>query len=122
MSAAELDHSEFNHLDRGRFDTIMALFEDLPGGGRACMLEPFLGMLDLQVPRLEQAVEIGDPVPLREAAHSLKGSSRELGFVRLGDCSEALESAGREERIPDRETCEAFDQELEWVRSFIRLQ
>lgn len=122
METPELEKSELFRLDRVRFDAIMALFDDLPGGGRTCMLEPFLGMLDLQVPRLERALAEGDHGQLREVAHTLKGSSRELGFVGLGDCSEALELAGREERTPDAGACEAFAQEVAWVRGFIGLR
>ncbi len=44
---------------------------------------------------LRAALSDGDASRLRETAHSLKGSSLNLGALRLGDCCLALESAAR---------------------------
>lgn len=107
------------HVDSERYAAIMALFEDLPGGGRACILEPYKGMLDLQVSRLKAAVASGDANLLQDSAHSLKGGSRDLGFVRFGELAELLERIGRERRSPTPETWRAFLDEQLWVSDFL---
>lgn len=104
-----------------RFDAVMALFEDLPGEGRACLLAPYLGMLQLQLPRLEAAYEARQVQELGDAAHSIKGGSRDLGFARLGLLSEVVEVAGRSGRMPEPETWNAFHREVAWIRGFIGL-
>ncbi len=107
------------HVDCERYASIMALFEDLPGGGQACILSPYKGMLDLQVPRLEAAVGSGDSDLLQESAHSVKGGSRDLGFVRIADLAELLEWSGRERQCPAPEIWRAFLNEQIWIRNFL---
>jgi HPt (histidine-containing phosphotransfer) domain-containing protein len=49
--------------------------------------------------RLREAVAQGDAVALREAAHSLKSSSANLGAAPLATLCKELEQRGREQRI-----------------------
>ena len=46
--------------------------------------------------QLRQALAEGDATAVSETAHSLKGSYRSLGTVRLAEISEKLERRGRE--------------------------
>ena len=49
--------------------------------------------------QLRQALAEGDATTVSETAHSLKGSYRSLGTVRLAQISETLERRGREGQL-----------------------
>lgn len=107
------------HVDAARFSAIEELFEELEGGVRGCMLEPFLRMLELHVPRIENARHSGDLETLWQSAHALKGGSRDLGFSRLGDLAEALERPARGGMPPpDGAFGDLFD-EVDWARVYV---
>jgi signal transduction histidine kinase/HPt (histidine-containing phosphotransfer) domain-containing protein/ActR/RegA family two-component response regulator len=66
--------------------------------GRAVVgeiVDSFLGEMPRRLARLREALAAGDGEALAFAAHSLKGSSAQLGALRLASLSHALELQGR---------------------------
>jgi len=59
------------------------------------LIEEFLNGSAAILDRLEAAVAAGDANAVRLEAHSLKGSSRDLGALALGDACDRLETLGR---------------------------
>ncbi len=68
------------------------------------LLEPYLEQLEGQLTGLRAPGALEDMEHIRELAHSIKGSSRNLSMLELGDEAEVLEHAGRDK---DRETAQA---------------
>ncbi len=60
------------------------------------IVDSFLGEVPRRLSRLREALATGDGEALAFTAHSLKGSSAQLGALRLASLSHALELAGRE--------------------------
>ena len=56
----------------------------------------FLEQSEALVLQIREAVETGDAVGVREAAHSLKSSSANVGAMRVSALSFDLEQAGRD--------------------------
>ena len=47
------------------------------------------------VRKIEEAMRVNDPVPMVDAAHSLKGESLQFGALRLSDTAERIEMTAR---------------------------
>lgn len=66
-------------------------------GGSPEIAEELVGILEGEVGRLWARIEAagarGDLAEVADAAHSIKGSARTLGFVRLAAAAEVLERA-----------------------------
>jgi CheY-like chemotaxis protein/HPt (histidine-containing phosphotransfer) domain-containing protein len=60
------------------------------------IVDSFLGEVPRRLSRLREALAAGDGEALAFTAHSLKGSSAQLGALRLASLSHALELEGRE--------------------------
>ncbi len=86
-------------LDRAALDAIRALDE----GGAAGLLQQVVQLYLESVPRLiaelRRAGAAGDASAVRNAAHSLKSSSANLGAVRLAEMCKAVEQAARAGRL-----------------------
>ncbi|MDP2877885.1 MAG: Hpt domain-containing protein [Holophaga sp.] len=106
-------------VDRVRFAEIMHLFEELPGGPHACILVPFLGMLEFQLGHLQAAKAAADTKTIREAAHAIKGGCWDLGFQALGQYSQHLEQLARAAQLPSEADWSNFFAEVAWVRVFV---
>ena len=59
------------------------------------ILEAFLGKLASRIAAIHEAVAKNDPELLGRAAHTLKGTGRQLGVMLLADLMEQLETLGR---------------------------
>ncbi len=69
---------------------------------------------------LEEQVESGDAEALRETAHSMKGSSGNLGALELMEACRALETCGKEGRVEEAAALlDAVKREYEPVRSYV---
>ncbi|MEA2601892.1 MAG: hypothetical protein QOF89_2884 [Acidobacteriota bacterium] len=82
-------------LDPAYLDRLRQLEE---ATGRAVVgeiVDRFLGEIPSRLVRLREALAAGDGEALAFAAHSLKGSSAQLGALRLASLSHALELQGR---------------------------
>jgi len=73
-------------------DVIADLIGALGAAGYATLLDKFAAALPAALGALRSAVAGGRPTDLAQAAHSLKGASRNLGFAALGDRLERLET------------------------------
>ena len=88
------------------------------------LLEPYLEQVEGQLESLNTPGAMDDLENVRGLAHSIKGSSRNLSMLELGDEAEVLEHAGRD---GDRETAEkalprvaeAFERVKKAVRSLL---
>jgi signal transduction histidine kinase/DNA-binding response OmpR family regulator len=84
-------------VDWERFHEMEELFQDTPGAFLESVLRPFFEQAEELLATLAIAEAQGDAVVRRNAAHTLKGSSRNLGFVALGDLSGDMERRPLEE-------------------------
>lgn len=60
------------------------------------LIEMYLDDAQSHVDRLAAAVEAGDIAGIKQGAHTLKGSSANIGAVRMQDASLELEKCGRD--------------------------
>lgn len=98
------------HLDRDVLSTLQEVMED----GYPVLLETFLA--DSQE-RLRQLHEADDAIQLIATAHSLKGSSGNMGAIRLAELCHQLEQRAKELSLGGIETLVAeIDGELAMVR------
>ena len=63
------------------------------------IVELFIDTADADLQRLRQALSQGDILVINEAAHSLKGSSGNLGFTDIYTLSKEIEAATRENAL-----------------------
>jgi len=86
-------------LDRAALDAIRALDQ----GGAAGLLQQVVQLYLESVPQLiaelRRAGAAGDASAVRNAAHSLKSSSANLGAARLAEMCKAIEQAARAGRL-----------------------
>ncbi len=61
------------------------------------IVELFIDTATADIDRLKAALSQGDILAINEAAHSLKGSSGNLGFMEIYHHSQEIEEATREE-------------------------
>lgn len=59
------------------------------------LIDSYLSSSEPLISQIRNAVSQGDPDELRRAAHTLKGSSRSMGVVMVGEISFELETLGR---------------------------
>jgi len=82
------------------FTTISQLRDTLTSEMRLKLLDSFEDSLPKSLDDIEAAVERGDQVELRRAAHLLKGSSATLGAAQLRAACQELEHRGRDQDLP----------------------
>ena len=63
------------------------------------IVEIFLESAESDVKRLEDAIIAQNSSALSEAAHSLKGSAGNLGFMEISDLSASIEDKARQNKI-----------------------
>jgi histidine phosphotransfer protein HptB len=95
------------HLDRERLDLMRELGE--PGEPDPVMelVEVFEAQTQQLVAKLEAGQAEGDHDAIRKVAHSLKGSSGNLGAMRLAELSRLLEN-----HATDRSNCNDLVNEI----------
>jgi HPt (histidine-containing phosphotransfer) domain-containing protein len=81
------------------------------------LAELFLRDAPARVEAIKLALAAGLSTPLREAAHTLKGSANNLGARRLADICGRIETASRQDRPDDANAAAALlDEEFARVR------
>jgi CheY-like chemotaxis protein/HPt (histidine-containing phosphotransfer) domain-containing protein len=78
-------------VDVQRFEEMKELLEGCPGGFYEGILQPYLSITEGQLRELEQSLEQRDTRTIQTIAHTLKGSSLNLGFVGLGSHAKEVE-------------------------------
>ena len=81
-------------LDDARLSILRDL-DDGDGALLASIVEEFLSEAQRQLALLGEAVAEGDPQTVERAAHSIKGSSANIGATRLAELTGYLEALGR---------------------------
>ena len=83
------------HVDAATLSMLQDVLED----GFANLLETFLQDSSAKLQGLREALAAEDADGLRRNAHSLKGSSSNLGALQLADLSREVEQLAREGQI-----------------------
>lgn len=83
--------------------SVRNLHRDL-GGSIGLILDAYAGELETQIAIIEEAIKNHDRGRLRSAAHRLKGSSRNIGALTLGDLCDSIEKrADKIESIQEKD-------------------
>jgi HPt (histidine-containing phosphotransfer) domain-containing protein len=82
-------------VNRDILDNLRALGEPGEPDPLIEFIDMFFADTPLVLQRLHQAVDAHNPTAVREAAHSLKGSSSNLGAEKLSHLCRDLESQGK---------------------------
>jgi HPt (histidine-containing phosphotransfer) domain-containing protein len=86
-------------IDEAHLRELEALFEGTPGGFYTEMLQPYVDVTRRRVQDVEQALAREDASAAGRVAHTIKGSSLNLGFAAVGRAAAALEAeAARADR------------------------
>jgi HPt (histidine-containing phosphotransfer) domain-containing protein len=87
------------------------------------LIDAFFEITPTLVEELREAIDHGDAGRVREVAHELKSSSRNLGAVAFSDLCGRLEAHAREGSTKDADqTLAAMDQELRRVERVLVLE
>ena len=89
-------------LDRAALDAIRALDESGAAGLLRQVLHLYFESSPRLIAELRRARAAGDTVAVRNAAHSLKSSSANLGATALADMCKTVEHAARTGGLPGR--------------------
>jgi len=68
------------------------------------LVDDFIASSSNQLANLRVALAAENPGGIQRAAHALKGASRTLGAVRMGETAQQLEALGEEKRLDGAET------------------
>jgi HPt (histidine-containing phosphotransfer) domain-containing protein len=98
-------------LDSETIEELSSIDPDGRDGFLSDLLQTFLGDSRAHREAMQVALAVDDHKAVRERAHTLKGASRSIGALALGDACEALEHAARAERSQD--ALAAVEEELE---------
>ena len=79
-------------IDRERLDTLRSLDPDGDGAFYVSLLNTFLASAQADIDGIREALDRGEFKTMRDKAHSLKGSSRNVGADAIGETSQALEA------------------------------
>ena len=60
------------------------------------IIDSFIELLPAQLSAIESAIQAGNPSELRSQAHTLKGSSSNVGAIELAALSYQLETLGKQ--------------------------
>jgi PAS domain S-box-containing protein len=82
-------------VDRKVLDELKELADEGDTGFLKGLIDSYFTSSEPLISQIQNAVAQGDPDELRKAAHTLKGSSRSIGVVTVGEISFELETLGR---------------------------
>ena len=106
-------------LDDRRLQEMRELFETAPGGFYEQQLGPYVSIVRRQLVELSASLDAGDTEAVQRIAHSLKGTSRNLGFVGMGSRAESIEAAARSGALARPESlAAALQDEFQRVAAF----
>jgi two-component system sensor histidine kinase/response regulator len=106
-------------VDEGHLHEMESLFEADEGSFFDEMLQPYLSHTEGRIRELERSLEREDASSVALIAHTIKGSSLNLGFVGMGSHAGALETQARKGELEDPERlAAALDDEFRRVTSF----
>jgi two-component system sensor histidine kinase/response regulator len=91
QAPAEPAVSDEMAVDVRRLEEMKELLDGSPGGFYEGILQPYLSITEGQIRELKQSLEKGDTRSILTIAHTLKGSSLNLGFVALGSHAKEVE-------------------------------
>jgi HPt (histidine-containing phosphotransfer) domain-containing protein len=89
------------HLD----ETVLEELRDILEGEFPVLLQTYIADSIARLNDIEQAMAAADATALRKAAHSLKGSSGNLGLLAMAHYCSEIEEAGRSGNIEHATTC-----------------
>jgi len=101
QAAADPAASQETTVDARRFEQMKDLLDGSPGGFYEGILRPYLSITEGQLRELAQSVEKGDTRSIQTLAHTLKGSSLNLGFVGLGNQAKEVEADAKHGTLGD---------------------
>jgi len=96
-------------IDRERLETLKSLDPEGDGVFYVSLLKTFLQSAQADLDAMEEALERGEFRKLRDKAHSLKGSSRNLGADAIGETCQSMEA------LAEAQTKEGADELLKRV-------
>jgi HPt (histidine-containing phosphotransfer) domain-containing protein len=100
------------HLDMATLEMLQEILED----GFAGLLETFIADSEAKIASLRSGLEDGDADLVRRSAHSLKGSSSNLGANTMVALSQQIEDQARDDNLSGLETLvEQLDAEFQVV-------
>ena len=85
-------------LDAATLDDLRAIDPDGSEGFLSDLLQTFLDDSATHVAAIHRALQAGDHAAVKKHAHVLKGASRSIGALALGDACEQLEGAADQGR------------------------
>ena len=86
---------ESNHIDVDTLNMLKDVMED----GFTTLLETYIDDSKIRIDDLSKALAAGDADGVRRAAHSLKGSSGNLGANQMAALCLTVETKGKEEKL-----------------------
>lgn len=105
------------HLDYDTLDTLRQVMEDDFG----LLIDTFIQDSNDRILALRDAISDTDPDPIRRAAHSFKGSSSNVGAIRLMALCSSLEKKAVSNKLEQLEQdLEAIEQEFAQVQELLR--
>lgn len=105
------------HLDYDTLDTLRQVMEDDFG----LLIDTFIQDSNDRIQALRDVISGTDPDPIRRAAHSFKGSSSNVGAIRLMALCSSLEKKAVSNKLEQLEQdLEAIEQEFAQVQELLR--
>lgn len=94
-NTTQSEHQRAPFWDDARLDKLRATMGDEADEFIGDMLAMFLSDVPSQLEALEASIKAADASALREAAHRIKGSSTNIGLIRVSDVGLKLEEMGQ---------------------------
>lgn len=114
---SETSSTVTDHLDEATLTELEALLED----DFADLIETYLSDARVRYDVLAQTIASTVPDDIRQAAHSFKGSSLNIGAIRLSDLCKRVEDDARNGRTSSaRDLLREIESELETVDKLMR--
>jgi HPt (histidine-containing phosphotransfer) domain-containing protein len=105
------------HLDGATLDMLQEVLED----GFTGLLETFLSDSRQKIESLRSAIDAADADLIRRNAHSLKGSSSNLGAAGMVELSQRMEDQARADKLSGLETLlKQLESEFRTVEGIMR--
>lgn len=105
------------HIDVETLNMLKEIMED----GFANLLQTYIDDSKIRVEELKQAVSVGDADSIRRTAHSLKGSSSNLGVTQMTSLCLNVEHKGKDEQLAGLEKeVELIEAEYNTVADIMR--